>query len=40
MLLNMSREEKAFILAAIQIKADHEKEERKKMNTKKPHKRH
>jgi hypothetical protein len=39
MLLNMSREEKAFILAAIQIKADHEKEERKKINAKKPRKR-
>jgi hypothetical protein len=39
MLLNMSREEKAFILAAIQLKAEHEEKERKKMNVKKPRKR-
>jgi hypothetical protein len=36
MLLNMSREEKAFILAAIQEKVDAEKEEQKKMNARKP----
>lgn len=40
MLLNMSREEKAFILAAIQEKADAEKAEQKRMNTRKPRKRH
>jgi hypothetical protein len=36
----MSREEKAFILAAIQMKADHEEKERNKMKIKKPRKRH
>lgn len=40
MLLNMSREEKAFILAAIQEKADAEKEEQKKMKSHSPRKRH
>jgi hypothetical protein len=40
MLLNMSREEKAFILASIQEKADAEKEERKKINARTPRKRH
>jgi len=39
MLLNMTREEKAFIFAAIQIKAEHEKAEEKKMKAKKPRKR-
>ena len=38
MLLNMSREEKAFILAAIQIKADNEKAQEKKLRVKKPRK--
>ena len=37
-LLTMSREEKAFILAAVQIKADEEKKQEKKMNTKRPRK--
>jgi hypothetical protein len=37
MLLTLSREEKAFITAAIQIKADKEKEAEKKV--KKPRKR-
>jgi hypothetical protein len=35
----MSREEKAFIIAAIQDKADREKEEQKKMKVSKPRKR-
>jgi hypothetical protein len=35
----MSREEKAFITACIQIKADAEKEQEKKMKAKKPRKR-
>jgi hypothetical protein len=39
MLLTLSREEKAFIAAAIQIKADAEKEQEKKMKAKRPHKR-
>lgn len=39
MLLNMTREEKAFILAAIQIKAERDEEENKKMKAKKPRKR-
>ena len=34
MLLDMKREEKAFILAAIQIKAENEKAEQKKLKTK------
>jgi len=36
----MSREEKAFMLAAIQIKADQQKEEEKKLKAKTPRKRH
>jgi hypothetical protein len=40
MLLNMSREEKAFIFAAIQEKVDAEKAEQKKMNAHRPRKRH
>jgi hypothetical protein len=39
MLLDLTREEKAFITASIQIKADAEKEQEKKMNAKKPRKR-
>ena len=39
MLQSMTREEKAFILAAIQIKAENDKKERKKINAKKPRKR-
>jgi hypothetical protein len=39
MLLNMTREEKAFIIASIQIKSDAEKEQEKKMKAKKPRKR-
>ena len=38
MLLDMTREEKAFILAAIQIKADNDKKEQQKMKSKRPHK--
>ena len=40
MLLDMSREEKAFMLAAIEIKAEAEKEEEKKLKVNKPRKRH
>jgi hypothetical protein len=39
MLLTLSREEKAFITAAIQIKAEAEKEAEKKMSAKRPRKR-
>jgi len=39
MLLTLSREEKAFITACIQIKADAEKEQEKKMKAKRPRKR-
>lgn len=39
MLLNMTREEKAFILAAIQIKADNDKKEQQKLKAKRPRKR-
>jgi hypothetical protein len=39
MLLTLSREEKAFIAASIQIKADAEKEADKKMKAKRPRKR-
>ena len=39
MLLNMTREEKAFIFACIQTKAEAEKEQEKKMKTHKPRKR-
>ena len=39
MLLGMTREEKAFITACIQIKSDAEKEQEKKMKAKKPRKR-
>jgi len=39
MLLTLSREEKAFISACIQIKADAEKEQEKKMKAKRPRKR-
>lgn len=39
MLLGMTREEKAFITACIQIKSDAEKEEQKKIKAKKPRKR-
>jgi hypothetical protein len=39
MLLNMSRREKAFILAAIEIKTDNEKKEQAKMKARKPRKR-
>ena len=39
MLLSLSKEEKAFIAASIQIKADAEKEAEKKMKAKKPKKR-
>jgi len=39
MLLSMSREEKAFIMACIQIRADAEKEQEKKMKSKTPRKR-
>ena len=38
-LLNMSREEKAFVLAAIEIKAEADKEQEKKMKVKTPRKR-
>ena len=38
-LLTLSREEKAFILACIQLKADAEKAQEKKMKVKKPRKR-
>ena len=38
MLIGMPREEVAFITAAIQIKADKEKEAEKKMNARKPRK--
>jgi hypothetical protein len=37
--LSLSREEKAFIFACIQLKADAEKEQEKKMKAKKPRKR-
>jgi hypothetical protein len=36
---SLSNEEKAFIMAAIQIKVDEEKEQNKKLNVKKPRKR-
>lgn len=39
MLLGMTREEKAFITACIQLKADNEKEQEKKMKAKRPRKR-
>lgn len=39
MLLSMTREEKAFVTAAIQIKADKEKEEQKKLKARTPRKR-
>lgn len=39
MLFELTREEKAFVMACIQIKADAEKEYEKKMNVKTPHKR-
>jgi hypothetical protein len=38
-LLSLSREEKAFITACIQVKGEAEKEQEKKMNTKRPRKR-
>lgn len=38
-LLSMTREEKAFILASIQVRSDAEKEQEKKMKAKKPRKR-
>lgn len=38
-LLSMSREEKAFVMAAIQIRGEAEKEQQKKMKAKKPRKR-
>lgn len=38
MLLSMTREEKAFITAAIQIKANHEKEQEKKLKASRPRK--
>ena len=38
-LLSMTREEKAFIMASIQVKADAEKEQEKKMKAKRPRKR-
>ena len=38
-LLNMTREEKAFILASIQIKAERDEADNKKMKAKKPRKR-
>ena len=34
----MSREEKAFILASIEIKAKNEEEQQKKLKAKRPHK--
>jgi hypothetical protein len=34
----MTREEKAFILASVQLKADAEKEQEKKMKAKRPRK--
>jgi hypothetical protein len=37
MLLNMTREEKAFISACIQLRSEAEKEEQRKMKAKKPH---
>lgn len=40
MLLDMSREEKAFMLGAIEIKAEAEKEQERKMKANKPRKRH
>ena len=39
MLLNMTREEKAFILAAIQIKAERDEAENKKLKAKSPRRR-
>jgi len=39
MILNLTREEKAFIAACIQIKAEAEEKENKKMKSKKPRKR-
>jgi hypothetical protein len=39
MILTLTREEKAFIAAAIQIKADAEKEAEKKASAKRPRKR-
>jgi hypothetical protein len=39
MLLSMTREEKAFITACIQIRSDNEKEQEKKMKAKEPRKR-
>ena len=39
MLLSLTREEKAFITACIQIKAEKEAEQEKKMKAKKPRKR-
>ena len=39
MLLSMTREEKAFIMASIQIKADAEKKQEQKMKAKRPRKR-
>lgn len=39
MLLNLTREEKAFIAACIQIRTDAEKEQDKKMKAKRPRKR-
>ena len=38
MLIGMPKEEVAFITACIQIKADNEKEQEKKMKAKKPRK--
>jgi hypothetical protein len=37
--LNLSREEKAFVTACIQVKSENEKEQEKKMKAKKPRKR-
>lgn len=39
MLLNMTREEKAFILASIQIKAEKDEEANKKLKAQKPRRR-
>lgn len=39
MLLDMTREEYAFVTACIQIKSDADKEEQKKIQSKRPHKR-
>ena len=39
MLLDMTREEKAFMLAAIEIKADNDKKEQQKLKSKRPRKR-